>query len=441
MNNLFSFQFRLGLSLVAGLLLPYFLQAQTPCAEVDFTYEVKENVLTCKGRCTKDVQTWYWQFGDNTEVTTGQSVSHAYAKGGEFQVCMKALVNEDCKVSVCKKLTIGSSTTTSECGMKADFDVKTEGLTIILNGRSNDDKASYFFQLSSGNIQVTGKDAKFAVPAQGSYEVCMTAVNGAQNCKERVCKKVEVKGPCALQADFALTQHGDVVVLMAKSTAGDAAKYYWSLGNGTSLEGKDAKYQYPKSGDYEICLKVVQSTAVSTTANACSVTICKKVRVDGNTADCPLKADYSYVTNGKTVNFAAVSNDANATYNWYVPWQNTPLTGKDVQITFEKEGTFDVCLVVLDAKNVCKVKVCKKVTAGSKIRVYPNPASDVINVASDTKIIQALIYNQYNELKLTAQVQSTEGSIDITSLADGVYIITLELADGAKISQKFLKRS
>ena len=414
--------------------------AQTPCAEADFTFEIKDNVLRVKGSCTKTVQTWYWQFGDNTALAQGQEVSHTYAKGGEYQVCLKALVTDDCKVAVCKKIAI-AATTASACGMQADFDVKVDSLTIRVSGKSNDDKATYYFQVSGSNALITGKEAKLTIPAFGTYEVCMTALNGAQNCKERICKKVEVKGPCALQADFAITQNGDVVGLVAKSTAGDAAKYYWSMGNGVSLEGREVKYQYPKTGDYEICLKVVQTVVASTAANTCYATICKKVSTGPSTTACQLKADYSYVTSGKTVNFAAVSNDKDATYTWYVPWQNTPYTGKDVQITFEKEGTFDICLIVTDAASVCKVKVCKKITSGSKIRIYPNPAVDVINIASDTKVEKARIYNQYNELKLTATIGSTEGNIDITGLADGVYIITLDMADGTVVSQKFLKKS
>lgn len=426
------------MSLVVAI--PTVTSAQNACAEADFSYDVKENVLTCKGRCTKDVQTWYWQFGDNTAVVTGQSASHAFAKEGEYQVCMKAYVNDSCKVAVCKKIAIGAGTA-SACGMMADFDVKSNGLIIYANGRSNDPKASYVFQLTGSNAVVTGNDVQFTVTKTGTYEVCMTAINGAQNCKERICKKVEVKGPCSLVADFAIAQNNDVVSLTAKSTAGDAAKYYWSLGNGVTLEGREVKYQYPKAGDYEICLKVIQSVVASTTAGECSVTVCKKLSTGPTTSACQLKADYSYVTNGRTLNFAAVSNDPGATYTWYVPGQNTPLTGKDVQITFDKDGTFDICLVVVDAKQQCKVKVCKKVTAGSKIKVYPNPASDIVYVASDTRIEKVRVYNQYNELKLTAPIQATEGSIDITSLPDGVYILTLDMADGSVWSQKILKRS
>ncbi|MBC7886051.1 MAG: PKD domain-containing protein, partial [Saprospiraceae bacterium] len=302
----------------------------------------------------------------------------------------------------------------------------------------------YYWSYGNGAIG-EGREVKYQYDKAGDYEICLKVVSGVLSntadpaCTKAVCKKVTIGSSCDLDADFIFETVGNIVKLTAKSTIGDAAKYYWSFGNGAAGEGREVKYQYDKPGDYEICLKVV-SVLSNTAAQACTKSICKKVSVNTSNNDCNLKIDFNYKTLGLTGIFSAFSNDDSARYYWYVSGQNVQYTGQEITIPFVKDGSYEVCLIAVDGAEKCKLQICKKVPVGNKIKIYPNPAADVLNVASEQIINTALIYNHANELMISFAINQTFGSIDISSLEEGMYIISLQLIDGTVISERFYKK-
>lgn len=71
--------------------------------------------------------------------------------------------------------------------------------------------------------------------------------------------------------------------------------------------------------------------------------------------------------------------------------------------------------------------------------MYPNPARDVINISSDQKILKASIYNQLNELMRSAILDETYGTINIESLPEGIYLLSLEMENGIHLHRGFTK--
>jgi hypothetical protein len=74
-------------------------------------------------------------------------------------------------------------------------------------------------------------------------------------------------------------------------------------------------------------------------------------------------------------------------------------------------------------------------------QLYPNPASNFLNItsANPTKQISGLkIYNQMGELVYTAdEIKSSETiSISVSDFAEGIYFITLTFSDGETESRK-----
>ncbi|MEP7256272.1 MAG: T9SS type A sorting domain-containing protein, partial [Ferruginibacter sp.] len=82
--------------------------------------------------------------------------------------------------------------------------------------------------------------------------------------------------------------------------------------------------------------------------------------------------------------------------------------------------------------NIQLVKLTEKIT----ISIYPNPASEIINIAGWDKIKQMQLYDmsgrKINEWKI---VQST---INVNSLANGTYILKAELKSGEIVEQKVI---
>jgi PKD repeat protein len=413
------------------------LQAQAPCATIDFSFSQSGTTIKLLGKSDATVQEWYWYLGDNTSKQ-GKDIVHTYDKAGEYEVCLKALISQDCAVGLCKKILVGN--TSSPCELKADFTWKIDGGKLLVKGSSNDDKAQYHWTITDQNVTYSGQDVSIPLINKGTYEVCLTAVNGEQTCKVRVCQKVDYRD-CVLEADYRFEQVGDVYVFTGKSTAEENARYYWSFGNGKSAEGREVKASFDAEGSYEVCLKVVAPSIATSTASAslCSTTVCKKIKIS-TANDCGMKPDFTYESNGTTVRFKGTSNDDKATYYWYLPHNNSQLEGKEVSLNVEKEGVYKMCMVAVNGSNTCKTEVCKPFTTGNRVTIYPNPATVVINIASELVIGRVLIYNQVYEQKLETRLDATHGTIDISALPEGVYLISMEASDNTLFSQKFYKR-
>ncbi|MGV7107305.1 FG-GAP-like repeat-containing protein [Flavobacterium sp. U410] len=76
----------------------------------------------------------------------------------------------------------------------------------------------------------------------------------------------------------------------------------------------------------------------------------------------------------------------------------------------------------------------------NQIKVYPNPADNIINISNleslDVKSIK--IYNQLGQVVLNNELQLN--SINVSSLAKGVYILSIETKDNKKHTQNFIKK-
>ncbi|MBC7884210.1 MAG: PKD domain-containing protein, partial [Saprospiraceae bacterium] len=262
------------------------------CGDVDFKFEIKELTVTFKGESKEIVKDWFWYFGDNA-INNGQEVKHTFEKNGEYNVCLKILTTSGCIGSVCKKINIG--TIVSSCDLKADYAFKVEGTTGVFTAKSNDVNAKYYWQIANQTSQYNGIEVKIPFEKAGVYEVCLIALNQSETCKVLVCKKVEIGATCGWEADFTYENDGNIIKLTAKSTVGDAAKYYWSFGNGATGEGSEVKYQYDKAGNYEVCLKIVSGILSNTAGTACTKSVCKKVTIG---TSCDWEADFTFENTG-----------------------------------------------------------------------------------------------------------------------------------------------
>lgn len=75
------------------------------------------------------------------------------------------------------------------------------------------------------------------------------------------------------------------------------------------------------------------------------------------------------------------------------------------------------------------------------INLYPNPASDFINLSSDNYYINGIeIYNLYGELILKEIINNIEFSLNVSNFAKGLYFIRCDCSDNSSRTLKFLKQ-
>ena len=75
-------------------------------------------------------------------------------------------------------------------------------------------------------------------------------------------------------------------------------------------------------------------------------------------------------------------------------------------------------------------------TNKSTFNIYPNPATDVINIVSDKNLSTVSIYDAAGRIAL----QSSNNTINVENLAKGTYIVSIKYADGSVETKKILKK-
>lgn len=74
------------------------------------------------------------------------------------------------------------------------------------------------------------------------------------------------------------------------------------------------------------------------------------------------------------------------------------------------------------------------------VRIYPNPANDIINIKSDELISNIRIYNFKGEELQTLTTQNKELSLSISNLPDGLFFVKADLVNGTSWTGKFIKK-
>jgi len=67
-----------------------------------------------------------------------------------------------------------------------------------------------------------------------------------------------------------------------------------------------------------------------------------------------------------------------------------------------------------------------------RLALYPNPASDVLEVSSDSKIDRIELYNVMGQMVRTLSVEANEATIDVSHLNAGTYFVKVTAGDSAK---------
>lgn len=73
------------------------------------------------------------------------------------------------------------------------------------------------------------------------------------------------------------------------------------------------------------------------------------------------------------------------------------------------------------------------------VRLYPNPADDVLHINAATPIETLVIYNTLGQQVFTMEVNSNEAVVNVSALTSGIYSIST-MSNGGTTVQKFIKK-
>jgi len=69
------------------------------------------------------------------------------------------------------------------------------------------------------------------------------------------------------------------------------------------------------------------------------------------------------------------------------------------------------------------------------VSIYPNPANDVVNVKMDNTINKIAVVNMNGQVVTESVINNIEGSINTSSIANGMYFLRIETANGITMNK------
>ena len=381
--------------------------------------------------------TYTWNFGDKTEGK-GTDPTHTYMSEGVYKVCVTATWKDStgkvCTATFCKEVKISCGT---PCDLKGEFGFTNTGGKFRFKASSN---SGYSYNWSFGDGK-TGKgiDPYHEYAKAGTYTVCVTITDKTGKCKIKICKTVVVTSPCNLIGSYSWKKLNDSTYkFYATSNGGTGTTYTWSWGDGTTSTGVYGTHVYKKSGVYEVCLKIYNST------KKCFTYVCKKVEIVVPSATKNCKWDKTAIKVGYSNKCNVYSFEMTLFADSCIKYQLSiydKKAGKTYTLPAGRTGTYtfsDTGKFVIIAKYSNKCKGCDTQTNSTfTVTCKPTPCAAKASFNVDSVASNGKMYVKNTSTGAKSYVwnfgDSTAASKDKTPVhqfsASGTYTVCLTAYD------------
>ncbi|HHG86395.1 MAG TPA: PKD domain-containing protein [Bacteroidetes bacterium] len=136
------------------------------------------------------INSWSWDMGDGTVLTSGSTVSHTYASAGTYLVCLTINTVDSCSSSFCDSVVVGSSQGGPCQASFIHYPDTTGQYTIIGINTSTGPSLSYAWDFGDGGTS-TAQYPTHQYAGAGTYLICLTVTSGPQ-CTSTFCDSVTV---------------------------------------------------------------------------------------------------------------------------------------------------------------------------------------------------------------------------------------------------------
>lgn len=335
-----------------------------------------------------------WDFGEDHAGAIGVQVAHTYLSTGKFRVRFWYKIVKKSTGEV-KGITYVSDTVSlspySICS--ADFDYKHYWSGGQMDNRSMNyyspqaALARYEWYFEDGSTS-TSKDPYHTLTRYANPITLIQVVEDAQYnviCADTVTKVIydsTYLGTCQAwyRLDSAQSVNGNVAIRNISSPQpGDpgylSISYLWDFGDGTTSNQPYPSHTYQGNGPYNVCLTV---TSVDSSNYTCIDTYCRQVGIDS-------LGNITYKSSGFTIN-------------------------------------------VLDPYG----RVGQEEYDELNVSIYPNPATNFVNVEGIKEDVEWKLYNLQGEQMANGQLNAGDSKIDFGNKKPGLYILTLNSASVIK---------
>ncbi|MGF1676241.1 MAG: PKD domain-containing protein, partial [Rivularia sp. (in: cyanobacteria)] len=295
--------------------------------------------------------TYTWDFGDNSDTVSGETVNHQFADNGTYTVTLT--VANDTGGTTQETLTVNVDNVAPVVNA-GDNQITLEGSTITFNGNFTDpgilDTHTIEWDFGDGNTATDILEPTHNYSQQGTYTVTLT-ITDSDGAATQDTLTVVVNNAAPIISEITgdtNINEGDTANFSATATdpGNDTLTYTWDFGDGTDPQfGNNVNHKYLDNGNYTVTLTVTDSDGAATTdtltvqVNNVAPTI---TQITGNTT----------VNLGDTATFSATATDPGndtLTLNWNFGDGSQTQTGAAVNHIFAQPGNYTVTLTVTDS--------------------------------------------------------------------------------------------
>jgi hypothetical protein len=171
--------------------------------------------------------------------------------------------------------------------------------------------------------------------------------------------------------------------------------------------------------------------------NATNVTFAYDVSLDDYdmTGDEKLNVDVWNGTGWTTLN--TLTNNGNIAWTNYVHNITTYATAGLFNVRFRAYGadSWAVDYWYIDNVKILPINVGIEQIASSDIRIFPNPASDMITIQATEEINSVTVLNYAGQVIQSSEVNARETSLNSSNWSSGIYFIKIETANGTQMKR------
>ena len=328
-----------------------------------------------------------------------------------------------------------------------------------MNASTHTMTVNYQWDFHQGNCSTTSWYSSSPLPVSsnaGDYNVCLTITNNS-TCNSMICHTVTIVNgfhpPCDASFSTWKDSSASHPVFFGGNSACNAKKYLWDFGDGnhdTTFGTSSTSHVYAVNATYSVCVK-----SITMAGDTC--TFCDTV----NSAPiCP--PTVTFVLNKDSIQtstwdiYPTYSSNVNkAKWNW---GDGTASTGLYPTHTYTTAGWYNVCLTAYsscgDSVTVCQndsvyrqssntsmvtvnvinvngssTGIVQTKSINNNISVYPNPTSDQFYIGTNsTEKVTVDLYD-INGRHLFSRNVSDKSNINIATLDNGAYTLTIKTAD------------
>lgn len=314
------------------------------------------------------IQTWTWDFGDGSPLSSVSEPQHLFANAGTYPVSLIVVSNNGCKDTILQNAAINASpsaifTAVNVCDQNPVF--FTDQSTIPTN-TANDVILSWSWDFGDGSPSDNSQNTNHNYSGQGTYTVQLIVI-ATNGCTDTAMQTLTVHpSPLALFDTVSLCQNDTVqfIDLSTVSTPAAIQGWAWDFNDGSPVStASSPNHSFVNPGIYTVSLIV-------TADNGCKDTIFKN-------ASAHPRPSALFTTNnacdGIPVTFTDQStipanpfNDVIQSWTWNFGDNSSAASGQNASHLFAATGPYTADLLVVSSFGCVD-------SASKVIVVNPNP--------------------------------------------------------------------